>query len=107
MTHRKRSTPAGQHRAVLLEKVLEVLSPQPGEVVADCTLGWAGHATELLRRVGPTGQLVGIDFDADNLPRARERLDALALPFSLHHGNFAGLPSILRRHGIEGATVIV
>ena len=27
--------------------------PQPGEVVVDCTVGWAGHAVELLRRVGP------------------------------------------------------
>jgi 16S rRNA (cytosine1402-N4)-methyltransferase len=107
MIQRKRSTPAGQHRAVLLQKVLEVLSPQPGEIVADCTLGWAGHGVELLRRVGPHGRVVGIDFDADTLPHARQRLEAMGFPFSLHQGNFAGLPSILRGLGIERANVVL
>src|SRR5262245_11709882 len=95
-----RSTPAGEHRPVLLDEVLAALRPQPGEVVVDCTVGWAGHAVELLRRVGPTGRLVGLDFDAENLPRARERLEELGLPFTLHHGNFAGLPAILAAEGL-------
>ncbi len=92
-THR--STPPGAHRPVLLDEVLEALRPGPGAVVVDCTLGWAGHAVELLRRVGPTGRLIGLDLDAENLPRARERLAAVGPPFSVHHGNFAGLPTVL------------
>src|SRR5438874_1417987 len=48
-----RSTPAGQHRPVMLPEVLEVLSPRPGAVVVDCTVGWAGHALELARPLGP------------------------------------------------------
>jgi 16S rRNA (cytosine1402-N4)-methyltransferase len=102
-TRHPRSTPAGEHRPVLLPEVLAALDPRPGETVVDCTLGWAGHAAELLRRVGPSGRLVGIDFDADNLPRARQRLDVLGLPFRLHQGNFAGLPGIL---AAEGATAV-
>jgi 16S rRNA (cytosine1402-N4)-methyltransferase len=92
---RPRSTPAGEHRPVMLDEVLHILDPQPGHVVVDCTLGWGGHAVELLKRIGPTGKLIGIDFDADNLPRARERLEAVGHPFELHHGNFAGLPALL------------
>ena len=38
-----RSTPAGEHRPVLLDEVLAVLDPQPGHTVVDCTVGWAGH----------------------------------------------------------------
>jgi 16S rRNA (cytosine1402-N4)-methyltransferase len=95
-----RSTPAGQHRPVLLDEVLAVLDPQPGAVVVDATVGWAGHAAELLRRVGPAGRLVGLDLDADNLPRARERLDPIGCPFTLHHGNFAGLPAVLAGEGV-------
>jgi 16S rRNA (cytosine1402-N4)-methyltransferase len=95
----QRSTPAGQHRAVLLHEVLTVLAPQPGEIVVDCTVGWAGHAVELLRQVGPSGRLIGIDFDPENLPRARERLEAVGFPFRLHHGNFAGLPAVLAAEG--------
>jgi 16S rRNA (cytosine1402-N4)-methyltransferase len=103
----RRSTPAGEHRAVLLDEVLAVLQPQPGEVVVDCTVGWAGHAVELLRRVGPAGRLLGFDFDADNLPRARERLEPLGCPFTLHHGNFAGLPAVLAAEGVPAVDVLV
>jgi 16S rRNA (cytosine1402-N4)-methyltransferase len=95
MRRGQRSTPHGEHRAVLLDEVLAVLAPQPGEVAVDCTVGWAGHAVELLRRVGATGRLIGLDLDADNLPRAHERLAAVSHPFELHHGNFAGLAQVL------------
>lgn len=108
--HRKpvhRSTPPDQHRPVLLDAVLAALDPRPGEVAVDCTVGWAGHAVELLRRIGPRGRLLGIDLDADNLPRARERLEAVGYPFSLHHGNFAGLPGILAAEGVPAADVLV
>src|SRR5262249_10293678 len=103
----QRSTPAGEHRPVLWDEILAFLAPKAGETVVDCTVGWAGHAVELLRCVGPTGRLVGIDFDADNLPRARERLEALGFPFTLHHGNFAGLGSILAAENITAVDVLV
>jgi 16S rRNA (cytosine1402-N4)-methyltransferase len=92
---------------VLLDAVLAALGPRPGEVAVDGTVGWAGHAVELLRRVGPTGLLVGLDLDADNLPRARERLTEVGFPFHLHHGNFAGLARVLGEHGLGGADMIL
>jgi 16S rRNA (cytosine1402-N4)-methyltransferase len=97
---RQRSTPAGEHRPVLLQEVLAVLIPAAGEVIVDCTTGWAGHAVELLRRVGPQGRLLGFDLDPENLPRARERLEAVGFPFTLHHSNFAALPAVLAAEGI-------
>src|SRR5205823_5191552 len=103
----RRSTPAGQHRPVLLQEVLTVLAPQPGEIAIDCTVGWAGHAVELLRQVGPQGRLVGIDLDAENLLRARERLEAVGTTFCLHHGNFAGLPAILAAEGLIGVDLLL
>lgn len=96
----RRSTPAGQHRPVLLDEVLAALDPQPGHIVVDGTIGWAGHGVELLRRVGPTGLLIGTDLDPDNLPRARARLAEVGHPFQLHHANFAGLPQVLAEHGV-------
>jgi 16S rRNA (cytosine1402-N4)-methyltransferase len=90
-----------------LEGVLNVLNPQPGQVVVDCTVGWAGHAVELLRRIGPEGRLIGLDLDGENLPRARERLTAIGYPFTLHQGNFAGLPAHLAAEGLEAVDVIL
>jgi 16S rRNA (cytosine1402-N4)-methyltransferase len=102
-----RSTPQGEHRPVLLDEVLAALAPQPGEVAVDCTTGWAGHAVELLQRVGPAGLVIGMDLDADNLPQARERLAAVGNPFHLHHGNFAGIAQALGEHGLTQADMIL
>lgn len=102
MPSNRRSTPEGEHVPVLLEEVLQVLELQPGQVVADATLGWGGHSAAILDRIGPTGRLIGTDLDPDNLPRARERLEKLGLPFHLQQSNFAALPTILGELGIDG-----
>jgi 16S rRNA (cytosine1402-N4)-methyltransferase len=92
---------------VLLDEVLAALAAAPGSVVVDCTVGWAGHAVELLRRAGPTGRLIGLDLDADNLPRARQRLAETGLLFSLHHGNFAALPAVLAAEGVQAVDAVL
>lgn len=103
----RRSTPPGTHRPVLAADVLAALQPQPGEVVVDCTVGWAGHAVELLRRVGATGRLIGLDLDRDQFERAQGTLQEVGLPFSVHHGNFAGLAPVLADSGIDGVDVLL
>jgi 16S rRNA (cytosine1402-N4)-methyltransferase len=103
----RRSTPPGQHRPVLVDEVLACLKPQPGEMAVDCTLGWGGHAVELLRGVGPQGRVIGIDLDRENVVRARERLEMVGGWFSLHHGNFAGLANILVQEGLGAADIIL
>jgi 16S rRNA (cytosine1402-N4)-methyltransferase len=107
MSRRPRSTPEGEHRPVLLDEVLAAVNPQPGEVAVDCTVGWAGHAVELLNRIGPSGLLLGIDLDAENLPRARERLAQVGFSFHLHHSNFAGLPQVLGEQGLHQADIVL
>ncbi len=87
--------------------MLAALNPRPGHAVVDCTLGFGGHAAELLKLVGPTGKLVATDLDADNLPRAEPRLAAVGHPFVLRHANFAGLPAVLAAEGIAGVDGLV
>lgn len=90
-----------RHIPVLLETVLDILDPRPEQIVVDCTLGLGGHAAEILRRVGPAGRLIGIDFDPANIAIARETLAGIGSGFELHHGNFAALPNVLARAGVE------
>jgi 16S rRNA (cytosine1402-N4)-methyltransferase len=97
----RRSTAAGEHQPVLLAEVLAALAPAPGQTVVDCTLGFAGHALELLRQVSPDGLLVATDLDAANLEPARAKLEAAGGLFALHHSNFAGLPTVLAAEGVD------
>src|SRR5687767_1529670 len=92
-----------RHVPVLMDAVLQTLSPRPGQVVIDCTVGLGGHSAVLLERLLPGGRLIGIDFDPANLAVARERLSAVRADarFDLFHGNFAALPTFLAEAGVE------
>jgi len=103
----RRSTPAGEHRPVMLEEVLRFFAPRTGETALDCTVGWGGHAVELLRGVGPEGRLIGIDMDAEHLEGTRRRLSETGLPFELQHGNFAGVQQILAGLGIGQVDMVL
>lgn len=62
------------HIPVLLEEVLTLLAPRPGDVALDCTAGLGGHASAIASKIGPTGVLVLNDLDPANLSRAAERV---------------------------------
>ena len=103
-------TPAGSHRPIMVAEVLAVLSPQPGETAVDCTLGYGGHAQEILARLQPGGRLLGLDADPITGPRTDERLRSLGYSppqFVAMRSNFAGLPQALARAGWPGADLVL
>ncbi len=130
-------TPAGTHVPVMVADVLEALNPQPGEIVADCTLGFGGHARELIRHIGSAGCFLGLDVDSAQLERTAAMLSALVgaapgLPgdalrdqgggyedseagatrsapprLTFHRSHFAGLGKVLAREGLDGCDVIL
>jgi len=103
-------TPAGTHRPIMVAEILEVLAPKPGEIAVDCTLGYGGHAQEILPRLQPGGKLLGLDADPIELPKTEARLRAFgfcAEIFTAHRSNFAGLSQVLAANEITGADVIL
>ncbi|MFT3870390.1 MAG: 16S rRNA (cytosine(1402)-N(4))-methyltransferase RsmH [Nibricoccus sp.] len=103
-------TPAGTHRPIMVDEILEVLAVQPGELVVDCTLGFGGHARELLMRLAPGGRLVGLDVDPIEQPKTIARLRAAGWTeeaFTAVRSNFAGLPKVLAELGVDGANAIL
>jgi hypothetical protein len=70
-------TPAGMHRPICVREILDILHPQPGEVGLDATVGFGGHAQEILARLVPGGRLFGVDVDPVELPRTEARLRSL------------------------------
>lgn len=89
------------HEPVLLEPILRLLDPQPGQIVLDGTVGLGGHAMELVRRIAPDGRYIGLDLDESVLAKARERLAGVAgIPVDLLPLNYAAFPDALARTGV-------
>jgi 16S rRNA (cytosine1402-N4)-methyltransferase len=103
-------TPAGTHRPIMVAEILETLAPKPGELAVDCTLGYGGHAREILARVQPGGRLLGLDADPIELPKTESRLRAAGFgpeTFLAVRSNFAGLPQALAAANLTGADCIL
>ncbi len=103
-------TPASTHRPIMVAEIIEALAPQPGEVAVDATLGYGGHAREILPLLLPGGRLLGLDADPIELPKTEARLRASGFGteiFSVHRSNFAGLPQVLAQAGLRGADLVL
>lgn len=103
-------TPAGMHRPIMVDEILEILDPQPGKIAIDCTLGYGGHSREILARLQPGGRLIGLDVDPIEQPKTEERLRALGFgedTFTTRRANFAGLPKVLSSEGLTGVDYIL
>ena len=91
-------TPAGMHRPICVTEILNVLSPKPGETGLDATLGFGGHAEELLKCIVPDGKLFAMDVDPLELPRTEARLRERGFGeavFQVRKMNFAGMHKLL------------
>jgi 16S rRNA (cytosine1402-N4)-methyltransferase len=103
-------TPAGTHRPIMVAEIMEVLAPRSGELAVDCTLGYGGHAREILARLQPGGRLLGFDTDPIELPKTETRLRAASFGpdvFTPVRSNFAGLPRVLAELNLTGADCIL
>ena len=73
----KGSTPAGMHRSICVQEILEFLQIRPGQTGLDATLGYGGHTLAMLKSLDSQGRLFAIDVDPIELPRTQERLERL------------------------------
>ncbi|MCR3757852.1 16S rRNA (cytosine(1402)-N(4))-methyltransferase RsmH [Clostridium felsineum] len=88
------------HVPVLLEETIENLDIKEDGIYVDCTLGGAGHSSEILKRLSDKGRLIGIDQDKDALKAASERLKDYK-NFTFVHDNFSNIKSILEELRID------
>lgn len=80
----------------MLEETLRCLAPRPGETMLDGTLGLGGHAAEILSRLSPGGELIGLDRDPEALALAAKRLDGVGGSYRLLHGTFDRVGELLK-----------
>ncbi|WP_027632864.1 16S rRNA (cytosine(1402)-N(4))-methyltransferase RsmH [Clostridium hydrogeniformans] len=89
-----------KHVSVLLDECMEALNIREDGIYVDCTLGGAGHSSEILKRLGEKGTLIGIDQDQDALNAAKEKLKEYKNVIYVHD-NFYNIDNILNNLGIE------
>jgi len=89
------------HRPVMLEEVVRFLAPVDGGIYVDGNLGLGGHAERVLELCGPTGRLIGFDWDAAALALAAKRLDRFGTRILCIHKNFTAVKETLMGLGIE------
>lgn len=83
-----------KHISVLLNECIEALDIKEDGIYVDCTLGGAGHSSEIVKRLSKKGRLIGIDQDKDALKAAENKLqDYCNVTFV--HNNFHNIEEIL------------
>lgn len=90
-------TPAGMHRPICVNEIMEFLKITPGQIGLDATLGYGGHSQEILKCLIPGGRLYAIDVDPFELPRTRDRLASLGFGpevLVIKKMNFSGIDQI-------------
>ncbi len=95
-------TPAGTHRPICVDEILNILSPKPGETAFDATLGYGGHTRKILPRLLPGGRLFAVDVDTVELPKTEARLRAEGFGpdmLVIRKMNYAGIMGLLGEAG--------
>lgn len=86
------------HQSVLIKEVLNYLDPKEGDLVVDCTFGFGGHSAEILKKIGPSGRIIGIEQDDEIYKKVRGSLDKR---IELVNDNFINIVSILKDRKID------
>ena len=92
------------HEPVLMQEILDLLAPQPGETAVDCTVGRGGHTEALAQAVRDDDsasdrrvQIVGFDLDPGNLEYTTQRLAGTEVRFVPILGSFVQAPQQMRK----------
>ena len=91
-------TPAGMHLPICVNEILGALQLRKGMSGIDCTLGYGGHSSNILKRIMPGGFLMGIDVDSVELQKTENRFRNLGYDesvFAVRCMNFSSISDCL------------
>lgn len=94
------------HKSVLLQECLENLNLNSDSIVVDCTLGYGGHSSEILKRI-PSGFLYSFDQDIEALESSEKRLSQIASNYELIYSNFSHIKEELEKRNITKVNSIL
>ncbi len=91
------------HLPVLLNEVLTLLDPHPGDFMIDGTMDGGGHAAAIMEKIAPNGTFLGVDLDEAMVRKMNQKKSSNELVtchlsrVTFFQGNYADLPEILKR----------
>ena len=88
------------HYSVMLSEAIEGLNIKDDGTYVDCTLGYAGHSSEILKRL-KRGFLFALDQDMEAIKYSEKKLSEISLNFKIIHSNFENMKEKLNEEGIE------
>lgn len=94
------------HISVLLTETIENLNLKDNSIVVDCTLGYGGHSSEILKRI-KNGKLYSFDQDEDAIKFSKEKLNKISTNFEIIKSNFKNLKLELEKRNINGVDAIM
>lgn len=88
------------HKSVLLEECLEYLNIQEESIIVDCTLGYGGHSSNILKKI-KRGFLFAFDQDEEAINYSRNRLDKISDNYEIIKSNFENIKKELEKRNIK------
>ncbi len=87
------------HKSVLLNESIENLNLKDNSVIVDCTLGYAGHSSEILKRI-KSGFLFAFDQDLEAIESSSKKLSSIGTNYSIINSNFVNITEELNKRNI-------
>lgn len=78
------------HKSVLLNECIQNLNLKDDSIIVDCTLGYGGHSSEILKRI-PRGFLYAFDQDKEAIQSASQRLNEINCNYQIINDNFVNI----------------
>src|SRR5574344_78386 len=78
------------HKSVLLEESIAALQIKEDGTYVDCTLGYAGHSSQILKRI-KKGFLFAFDQDQEAILASEKKLAGIGSNYKIIYANFKDL----------------
>ena len=87
------------HKSVLLKECIDNLNIKENGIYIDATLGFAGHSSEVLKRI-PKGHLYAFDQDDFAIEKSKARLKEIGTNYTIIRSNFSNMKKELSKLNI-------
>ena len=94
------------HKSVLLDECIEYLNIKDNSIIVDCTLGYGGHSSEVLKRV-TNGHLYSFDQDSEAIEYSTNRLNSIGDNYTIIRSNFVNIKDKLNELNVNSVDGIL